>query len=186
MARGHKHNTTCCAQYRSPRTLVWQRRIQGPFSSMLTSQLHGGCLALRRQMSRFGVHLHLASLGPLQAHARAFHSTDGQLMLRLVAFLEVFRPPLCCLEQVEGFRKHRHFSTIEEAREAAGYVQVWGRTIDVVDCASETRKRFLLVLARRDIASECKPMHEQPVLPKRPTLGTFNCLPQMPVMLSFA
>ena len=117
---------------------------------------------------------------------QGLHCKEGQLMLRLAALLEVFQPKLCCVEQVEGFHKHRHFPLVQEAFTAAGYRQVWSRTVDLIDSAPESRRRFLVVLAREDVADSCQNFRDLPVLPKRPTLGSFQCLPQLPLEMRTA
>ena len=117
---------------------------------------------------------------------QGLHCKEGQLMLGLVALLEAFQPKLLCLEQVEGFRRHRHFKVLQDAWHMAGYVEVWSRTIDLVDYAPQSRRRFLLVLAREDIADKCQPLRDTPVLPKRPTLGSFHCILSLPPRLKQA
>ena len=117
---------------------------------------------------------------------QGLHCKEGQLMLRLAALLEAFQPKICCLEQVEGFCKHRHFRVVQDAWNTAGYEKVWSRTMDLVDCAPETRRRYLLVLARKDVAAGCQPHRDMPVLPRRPTLGSFQCILQLPSALKQA
>ena len=113
-------------------------------------------------------------------NGQGLHSAEGQLMYRIISLLEVFRPDLCCIEQVAGFVKHRHFAHVKAAWQMAGYRQVWSKTMDLVDYAPESRKRFFLVLVREDLQDNCQSLNGIPVMPKRPTLGAFNGFPSLP------
>ena len=86
------------------------------------------------------------------------------------------------LEQVPGFKTHPHFFVVQQAWSEAGYTVQWEQCIDLVEVAPVFRKRLLMLLARSDVP--LRPLHaEWPTLPFRPTLGSFNCLPEHPPSL---
>ena len=106
-------------------------------------------------------------------------SPDGRVMLHLfaqAAFLEV---PVIVLEQVPGFPLHPHFPVVRKAWTEAGYHEQWSSTVDLLEVAPVARKRFLLVLTRKEVQPPLLTA-EWPVLPYRPTLGSFDVLLQLP------
>ena len=104
---------------------------------------------------------------------------DGQLMLHLFGQLSFLQVPVVLLEQVPGFKTHAHFSVVQQAWEDAGYSERWSQTIDLLEVAPVARKRLLLLLVRQDVQTPPL-LAEWPVLPLRPTLGSFDCLPEHP------
>ena len=103
-------------------------------------------------------------------------SQDGQLVLHLLGQLAFLQVPIVLIEQVPAFRSHPHFPAVREAWIEAGYQERWFGTMDLVECAPVSRNRFLLLLVRDDVPSP-NLVFEKPVLPPRPTLGSFDCLP---------
>ncbi|CAE7650916.1 mspIM [Symbiodinium sp. CCMP2456] len=99
-----------------------------------------------------------------------------------MAFL---RPPVILLEQVPGFRQHKHYSVVEAAWTEAGYQVAWMGMSDLLECAPVSRKRFLVVLRRNDLEARCITM-DTPVLPPRPTLSSFDCLLDLPAEMQKA
>ena len=115
----------------------------------------------------------MASWGP------GLESQDGQLVLHLLALLEVYQVPCLVLEQVAGFRAQKHFPEIKNAWEAIGYRQVWEKVWDLAEIAPGSRPRYLTVLMRQDVPGRCLQWHP-PTLPVRPTLDSFQCVAQLP------
>ena len=114
------------------------------------------------------------------SHGLGLDCPNGELWLDLLALAEVFQPPIICAEEVQGFRQHEHYCFLRDAWNQLGYRQVWASGLDLLDFAPSSRPRFLMVLVRQD----CVPMplarFPGPVLPKRPTLHSFKCLPSIP------
>ena len=107
-------------------------------------------------------------------------SPDGMLFLHLIGQLAFLQPPLVLLEQVPGFRQHKHYETVKLAWTEAGYQVAWMGMSDLLECAPVCRKRFLIVLKRSDLEAP-KVSADSPVLPPRPTLGSFDCLLDLPL-----
>ena len=81
-----------------------------------------------------------------------------------------------------GIQDSPHFFVVQQAWSEAGYTVQWEQCIDLVEVAPVFRKRLLMLLARSDVP--LRPLHaEWPTLPFRPTLGSFNCLPEHPPSL---
>ena len=118
-----------------------------------------------------------ASYGP------GLESEDGRLFLHLFALLEVFQIPGVLVEQVSGFKAHPHFDCLRAVWESIGYRMIWEYHFDLVDCAPGSRPRFLMLLVRSDKVP-LRPIPKlPPVLPRRPTLASFQCLVQLPLEL---
>ena len=110
---------------------------------------------------------------------------DGRLMLHLFAQLAVLQIPVVVLEQVPGFPAHRHFQAVRKAWVDAGYQEHWSKTLDLLEVAPVARRRFLMVLVRTGIQVPSL-SDDWPVLPYRPTLGSFDCLLHLPPALQQA
>ncbi|CAE7630128.1 unnamed protein product [Symbiodinium sp. CCMP2592] len=107
---------------------------------------------------------------------------DGLLLLHLFGQLAFLQTPFVILEQVAGFRQHRHFEIVEKAWTEAGYSEAWSEVMDILECTPVTRKRFLIVLKHRS-ATAPRLETDRPVLPLRPTIGSFDCILELPVGL---
>ncbi|CAE7660264.1 mspIM [Symbiodinium sp. KB8] len=107
-------------------------------------------------------------------------SPDGLLFLHLIGQIAFLQPPVVLIEQVPGFRQHKHFDTVQHAWTDAGYTVAWMGMSDLLECAPVTRKRFLVVLQRADLEAPAVAA-DTPVLPPRPTLGSFDCLLDLPL-----
>ena len=107
-------------------------------------------------------------------------SEDGRLMLHAFGQMAFLQPPVLVLEQVPGFRKHPHFEQVQLAWTQAGYREAWSGILDMIDVAPSSRKRFLLVLVRCDLEDAPRLQLEWPVLPRRPSLGAFDCILRLP------
>ena len=110
---------------------------------------------------------------------QGLHDQDGKLLLRLLSLVQVFQPQAVCIEEVVGFRKHAHFPFLKQCWEEIGYEATWHQNVDLVDFAPQTRNRCLIILSRRDKAGDFPKLQGRPVMPKRPTLGSFDCLLQL-------
>ena len=107
-------------------------------------------------------------------------SEDGRLLLHVFGQMAFLQPPVIVLEQVHGFRTHPHSVQVQQAWIEAGYREAWSSVLDMVDVAPTSRKRYLLVLLRVDLEGAPALQFEWPVLPRRPTLGTFDCVLNLP------
>ncbi|OLQ05799.1 Sodium/hydrogen exchanger 8 [Symbiodinium microadriaticum] len=104
---------------------------------------------------------------------------DGLLMLHLFGQLAFLRTPIVLLEQVAGFRNHHHYDIVEQAWKDSGYREVWSGVSDLIEFSPVTRKRFLIVLVHLSMPAH-QLMEDKPVLPPRPTLGSFDCILELP------
>ena len=105
---------------------------------------------------------------------------DGKLLLRLCAALEVYQPPVVVLEQVAGFRTHQQYPALQAIWSTIGYHQVWEYNFDLADCAPGSRPRYLTILVRHDKVPPRPIPRLPPLLPKRPSLDSFQCLTELP------
>ena len=110
---------------------------------------------------------------------QGLHDCDGKLVLRLLSLVQTFQPEILCVEEVAGFRRHPHFPFVKQCWEEAGYAELWHQVLDLIDFAPQSRKRSLIVLVRQDKVADFPRLQGRPVLPKRPTLGGFDCLLQL-------
>ena len=117
---------------------------------------------------------------------QGLHDQDGQLLLRLLSLMQAHQPGIVCVEEVAGFRKHAHYDTVRCIWEDIGYFEAWGEVVDLLDVAPQGRNRFLIVLVRKDKQEGLPRLQGEPVLPKRPTLSTFDCLLQLSPQLAKA
>ncbi|CAE7938047.1 mspIM, partial [Symbiodinium sp. KB8] len=104
---------------------------------------------------------------------------DGLLMLHLFGQLAFLKTPIVLLEQVAGFRNHHHYDIVEQAWKDSGYREVWSGVSDLIEFSPVTRKRFLIVLVHQSMPAH-QLMEDKPVLPPRPTLGSFDCILELP------
>ena len=110
---------------------------------------------------------------------QGLHDQDGKLILRLLSLMQIFQPAVVCIEEVVGFRKHSHFAFVKQCWEDIGYIETWHQNVDLIDFAPQSRNRCLLVLTRQDAADKFPKLQGRPVMPRRPTLGSFDCLLQL-------
>ena len=115
---------------------------------------------------------------------QGFHDGDGKLVLRLLSLIEIFQPELVCIEEVAGFRKHLHFPKFLDLCKRIGYVEGWSQIVDLIDFAPQSRKRCLIVLVRQDRAESLPNLPGRPVMPRRPTIGSFDCILQLQAELA--
>ena len=104
---------------------------------------------------------------------------DGRLLLHLFGQLSALQTPVVVMEQVPGFRHHPHYDQVCQAWQDAGYVEAWSGILDLIEIAPVTRKRFLLVLVRQGLEFP-KLVLEWPILPRRPTIGSHDCILRLP------
>ena len=107
---------------------------------------------------------------------QGLHDKDGQLLMRLLSLMQAFQPEVVCIEEVAGFRKHKHFAVLEAIWKDIGYAEAWSQQVDLIDFAPQVRNRSLFVLVRLDLAANLPVLVGKPVMPMRPTLGSFDCL----------
>ena len=113
------------------------------------------------------------------ANAHGLNDPDGRLLLHAFALLAAVGPEIILLEQVEGFKHHLHFPLVRHAWQDAGFRECWSGVLDLVEACPSSRRRFLMMLKRTDV--KLKPFSfEWPILPRRPTLGSFDCIVQAP------
>ena len=105
---------------------------------------------------------------------------DGQAILHLTSLLEVIQPPVLCIEQVRGFATHPHFGFLRELWTSLGYRLLWSDVVDLHDFAPSTRPRYLAVIVRADVVPPAGLSNLGIVLPKRPCLGDFGCILDLP------
>ena len=144
--------------------------VRDPFWHRLLACPHLGLVATSPPCPPWST----ASRGP------GLDALDGQLLLHVLAAIEPFQVPCLCLEQVAGFNQHPHYSRIQNAWEEAGYKMVWSRQQDLLDLSPSSRKRFLAVLARKDLAYAVSLSCNPPLTQRRPTLETFQGLMDLP------
>eukprot|EP00439_Symbiodinium_sp_Y106_P041245 s380_g5.t1 len=104
---------------------------------------------------------------------------EGRLLLHLFGQLSALQTPVVVMEQVPGFRHHPHYDQVCQAWQDAGYVEAWSGILDLIEIAPVTRKRFLLVLVRQGLEFP-KLVLEWPILPRRPTIGSHDCILRLP------
>ena len=114
------------------------------------------------------------------SHGPGLDADEGKLFLYLFALLEVSQVPCLLVEQVSGFKMHQHYACLQEIWESIGYKLVWDYQLDLVDCAPGSRPRYLMLLVRFDkIPSKSIPRLPF-VVPRRPTLESFQCVVSLP------
>ena len=113
------------------------------------------------------------------AYAHGLNDPDGRLLLHVFALLSALTPEIILLEQVEGFKNHSHFPFVRQAWQDSGYQEVWSSVFDLVEACPGSRRRYMMMLKRADVY--LKPhVFEWPVLPRRPNLGSFDCIVTAP------
>ena len=73
----------------------------------------------------------------------------NDLVLRVVDFVEVFKPKAVMLENVPGLAKDKRFSTLTDLLRGCGYTYTWKIDDAARHGVPQRRKRFILVAARR-------------------------------------
>ena len=113
------------------------------------------------------------------AASHGLNDIDGRLLLHVFAILAAVRPAIILLEQVEGFKAHPHFPLVQQAWQDAGFRECWSSVLDLVEACPGSRRRFLMMLRSTDVT--LKPFSfEWPILPRRPTIGMFDCIIKAP------
>eukprot|EP00438_Fugacium_kawagutii_P004922 Skav217261 [mRNA] locus=scaffold47:1251302:1255693:+ [translate_table: standard] len=88
---------------------------------------------------------------------QGFLRDDGKITLEAICSIRLNQPCLICLENVPGMAEGMNHKTMKAMFKWAGYDLVHSECNDLGDVAPTSRKRWLSVWIRKDLAIEIKP-----------------------------